>query len=636
MPQNPIPKTVAQIDLYKIFDLLDNCIFWKDCDGCYLGGNKPFYEALGLSNRAQIIGKTDYDLFIREEAEQLIINDKNTLRDGKLITEECITVNGKTDYYATTKTALLNEAGEVIGILGNSFRITNIKNQMELEKQSAILEEQVKTEQIIDAIDASIYWKDINGYIRGCNKYVLNMFKALGRDDIIGKNDYDLFCETDAAKIAANDKFVIENGCSFTGEESGIVNGIRRVYLTTKSPLRDSQMNIVGVLGMSINITSKKELEQLEQENQAKIYQARIEEQAQFKRIVDQVVHDIRSPIASMQMILPLCNKLPENLRVSLNKSATRMLDIANNLLNKFKTQEEAVINVTNETSIDSTLISAELLEIITEKKYEYTKLPVDINVRISRIGYFVFLNIDMRAFKRMISNLINNAVDAFEGGVGEIITQLDVIDNNVQIIVQDNGKGIPEEIKTKILNNVMVTSGKTKGHGIGFSQIRETLISNNGKLNIESEVGVGTKIILTFPKIKAPDWIAQTIELYNNDLIIILDDDDSIHGAWEARFKQAAPKIARKHFKLGNEAVSFINNLGATEKSQVFLLTDYELLRQDLHGLDVVNQTKIERSILVTSHHNNQSIRDLAKLTGTKILPKPLASEIAINILPT
>lgn len=52
------------------------------------------------------------------------------------------------------------------------------------------------------------------------------------------------------------------------------------------------------------------------------------------------------------------------------------------------------------------------------------------------------------------------------------------------------------------------------------------------------------------------------------------------------------------------------------------------------LHGLDVINKTGIRNSILVTSHYNNPEVRDLAKLSNTKILPKPLASEIPINKL--
>ncbi|MFN8770385.1 MAG: hypothetical protein ACK5Z5_05880, partial [Neisseriaceae bacterium] len=62
-------------------------------------------------------------------------------------------------------------------------------------------------------------------------------------------------------------------------------------------------------------------------------------------------------------------------------------------------------------------------------------------------------------------------------------------------------------------------------------------------------------------------------------------------------------------------------------------LLTDYELLQQGLHGLDVVEQTKVKRSILVTSHHEDSEIHKQAHKTNTKILPKLLASEIPIIV---
>ncbi|MCC2645566.1 MAG: hypothetical protein K0R94_1344, partial [Burkholderiales bacterium] len=75
-----------------------------------------------------------------------------------------------------------------------------------------------------------------------------------------------------------------------------------------------------------------------------------------------------------------------------------------------------------------------------------------------------------------------------------------------------------------------------------------------------------------------------------------------------------------------------FINNLTDEEKKSIFLLTDYELLKQNLNGLDIINKTKIERSILVTSYHNDREIRDYAINLGIKILPKELAFAVIID----
>jgi signal transduction histidine kinase len=97
--------------------------------------------------------------------------------------------------------------------------------------------------------------------------------------------------------------------------------------------------------------------------------------------------------------------------------------------------------------------------------------LPLNFTYEISQAGYFAFIDIDARVFKRTLSNLINNAVDAQDKKIGKINIHLEVI-------------------KDKILNNIAITFGKPVGNGLGFSQIREALYNNGGELSIESELG--------------------------------------------------------------------------------------------------------------------------------------------------
>jgi len=164
-------------------------------------------------------------------------------------------------------------------------------------------------------------------------------------------------------------------------------------------------------------------------------------------------------------------------------------------------------------------------------------------------------------------------------------------------------------------------------------------LQENQGEMLLDSELGKGTKITLTFPRIKTPHWIAEEIVLSPEDCIVILDDDHSIHGAWDAHFEpflQSIPSLRLMHFTVGQDALKFIHGLSESQKSQVFLLTDYELLKQELNGLHVVAQSGIKRSILVTSHYAQALVQNQAAKTGTKILPKQLASEIPIKIIET
>lgn len=245
-------------------------------------------------------------------------------------------------------------------------------------------------------------------------------------------------------------------------------------------------------------------------------------------------------------------------------------------------------------------------------------------------------MRVELSAFKRMISNLINNAVDAFEGQRGRVVIKMNAAADWVKVTIVDNGKGMPPEVAEKIMNRIAVTQGKSDGHGIGLTQVREALSRNRGEMKIHSIVGQGTEITLTFPRIKAPNWIAEAIPLIPKDIIVILDDDWSIHAAWDTRLEtilKEAPEMQVKHFEMGHDAVDFICGLSEEEKPQVFLLTDFKLLKQDLNGLDVIEKVKVKRSILVTSYYANEVIREQAVSLGTKVLPKQLAPEIPIFI---
>jgi FixJ family two-component response regulator len=209
-------------------------------------------------------------------------------------------------------------------------------------------------------------------------------------------------------------------------------------------------------------------------------------------------------------------------------------------------------------------------------------------------------------------------------------------MNNQVIIIIEDNGKGMPESVKEKILNNMVVTSGKDHGNGIGFTQIRDILQEHAGALSIDSIINVGTKIQLTFEQTTSPAWAVDRIELNENDLVVVVDDDPSIHGAWDTRFHSDVPNTRLKHFEQGKEAIEFINQLTPEEKQSIFLLTDYELLGQSVNGLDIVEKTQLTRTVLVTSHSDNEAIRERALSLKTRILPKLLASNIFIKLKET
>jgi len=223
-----------------------------------------------------------------------------------------------------------------------------------------------------------------------------------------------------------------------------------------------------------------------------------------IKAITEQLAHDIRSPLSSLHMIVHSCTELSEDHRTTLRAVCDRISDIAYNLL-EYAKPEHYTEALSKQNKLKPVMVSADLLEIMTEKRYEYSLHNIKFTSKFNNSSN-IFINLDSQSFKRSISNIINNAVDAFDNRAGEVIVSLNIEDNKVQIIIEDNGKGMPESIRDKILNDIPVTLGKSDGHGIGYTQIHDMLAKNNGILQIQSKQNIGTKIILTFPKATAPE----------------------------------------------------------------------------------------------------------------------------------
>lgn len=357
--------------------------------------------------------------------------------------------------------------------------------------------------------------------------------------------------------------------------------------------------------------------------------------------VAAQVAHDISSPLASLLMVTQSCADIPENTRITMREAIAGINDIAQNLLRRFESKCIQENSLSSEESTENeiekkqpVLISLVLAQLITDKRYQYRDLPVSFESYFSGDSNFAFIKAVSSDFKRMLSNLLNNAVDALDGNLGQVTLRLEVNNKIVKIIVHDTGKGMSQDVIDKIKHNISVTKSKNNGHGIGFIQIAKALKNNHGEITIASKVGHGTQITLIFPRIAPCAWLATELELGLGDIVVVLDDDSSIHGAWEERFKKYTNEISIKHFQVGFEALNFINKLGAA-KNKVFLLSDYELLNQDLTGIDIIESAELPkgRALLVTSHYSNQTVLDYAAKTEIKVLPKQLACEIPIKL---
>ena len=113
-----------------------------------------------------------------------------------------------------------------------------------------------------------------------------------------------------------------------------------------------------------------------------------------------------------------------------------------------------------------------------------------------------LFVKIDSSQFLRMVSNLIDNAVEALPNSSGKVVISVRKYGEIVSTIVQDNGKGIPENLISQVgvKGITFGKSGKRSGNGLGVWHAKPTIESAGGSFHILSKEGHGTQVLLSLP----------------------------------------------------------------------------------------------------------------------------------------
>jgi len=157
----------------------------------------------------------------------------------------------------------------MISFLAASGRMFVVQNQLlkssrELQKNLTLLQG------ITEGTTDSVFVKDLQGRYLMINSAGAQL---LGRtaEEVIGKDDAQLFTPKNGREIMAADQKVVESGKTQTYEELGVSAGVARTYLSTKGPHRDSNGEIIGLLGICRDITDRKRSEEEFRRSQQKL-----------------------------------------------------------------------------------------------------------------------------------------------------------------------------------------------------------------------------------------------------------------------------------------------------------------------------------------------------------------------------
>lgn len=351
--------------------------------------------------------------------------------------------------------------------------------------------------------------------------------------------------------------------------------------------------------------------------------------EAVLGQMATQVAHDIRSPLTVLDIaITDITAHIPKEQRILIRNATNRIHDMANNLLTQYKENKNFEFHHQQN---KPELITDLVLSAISEKRTQYKQMPVEFSIYIHESAYGCFANVSGPEFKRILSNLLNNSVDSFEGKTSGIVRiELSMQERNVMISIHDNGCGIPDHILTKIVAGKIYTQ-KENGHGLGLSYAIKLIEEKwNGQFSIQSCVNEGTTVSIILPKSSAPTWFVQEIRASQHHKIVILDDDESIHQIWHKRFNKALP-IQLFNFYRPKDLITWSHN---NILKDIIFLIDYELIGSTMTGLDVIQQLNINKNAyLVTSRYEETAIRQECEKLSIKIIPKNFAIYIPIKI---
>ncbi|MBK9041542.1 MAG: HAMP domain-containing histidine kinase [Bdellovibrionales bacterium] len=395
----------------------------------------------------------------------------------------------------------------------------------------------------------------------------------------------------------------------------------------------------------------------------------RLEAAQTLTSLAAQVSHDIRSPLSALNLAVSTLQGWPDMLeeqRHLIRKATQRINDIANDLLNKSKVPDFGIpaVGVPDDSGpnivgkrvevvgpsgpsgrsgpsepSDPILIADLLDSVIREKRLQFCENPnLEIHLDL-REGFGFFAVISAVELSRVISNLINNSVEAsVNSGRITIAVRRYADQGQGAIVVSDQGRGISPEVLERIRawgpsmsDHILRIGGPQIGTGLGLHHARQTLARAGGEFSIHSREGVGTIVTLLLPCTEEPRWFARRIKVPQGAVVVSVDDDPSIHQIWAMRLS-SAERSKSPHIILYSKASAMKWILEHRDLDCVYLI-DFEFLGEPGDGLDLIAEAGIAaQSILVTSRYEEPHVRSRSLALGVRLLPKSLAAFVPLS----
>lgn len=212
---------------------------------------------------------------------------------------------------------------------------------------------------------------------------------------------------------------------------------------------------------------------------------------AALSRITSGVAHEVKNPLHAMVLHLELLRS-----KLDTGKDPAKHVDVLTSEVNRLNRVVQTFLDFTRPVQLQTRRYDAnELLQEVL------LLAPITADSRIVIVTNYandpLWIEADIDLLKQGLLNIIINAFQAMpDGGTLTLMTAQQ--NNHIELNISDTGVGIPEEMREKIFNLYFTT--KEKGSGIGLAQAFRAVQMHTGSIDVESEIGQGTRFKITLP----------------------------------------------------------------------------------------------------------------------------------------
>ena len=450
---------------------------------------------------------------------------------------------------------------------------------------------------VIDATPDAIFVKDLDG------RYVLvNRAAARFVDrtpaEVIGKNDFELYPEDTAARFVQDDQTVLARGTAMSFEGVATSSLGTQAYLVTKGVYRDKHGTILGIYGISHDITELRSAQDsLEQTRQALFRSQKMEAVGQ---LTGGIAHDfnnilmvILGNLELLRMRLPHVDDASTELIDETLRATRHGQDLTGDLL---------AFSRRRQLNPQPVAINA-LVDNIVRLLGRTLGASIRITTAASRDAGVAM--VDPGALETAILNVALNARDAMpDGGTLTIrtskteITQAPRSEDDLPIgryamlAIQDTGTGMPPDVVSRVFEPFFTTKKAGTGSGLGLSMVYGFAKQSGGTVTIASEAGRGSTVIIYLPltKSKPVADVAQLLPVTPpviSHTILVVEDEAAVRSTVRRQLETLGHKVL-----VADTSSAALSILDGDEPLDV-LLADV-VLGNGMNGIDLAEAARV------------------------------------------